>query len=258
MTIRITLMAAACALSLAACGDRTPPPDTNTTAPAATPADTTAPVGTTTPADTTPPADTTAGTTGGTPSAPTAPADTMAPANTTAGTTGGAPAATTAPAGTTAPANTTGQATGTTTAAASAAGADKPAAVVSNCATEIEGNDAIQYNVGSIVVPASCSKFTITLRHVGKLPVAAMGHNVVIARTADVQAVVADGLTAGAAANYVKAGDARIIANTQMIGGGQSTSVTFDASKLKAGGPYTFFCSFPGHVVTMKGTIGIG
>lgn len=222
MTIRITLIAAACALSLAACGDRTPPPDTNTTAPAATPAE---------------PAPTEPATTEPAPAEP-APAETTAPADTTAAATGTATPAGPAPAAT--------------------AAADKPAATVSNCATEIEGNDAIQYNVGSIVVPASCSKFTITLRHVGKLPVVAMGHNVVIARTADVQAVAADGTAAGAAANYVKAGDARIIAHTQMIGGGQSTSVTFDASKLKAGGPYTFFCSFPGHVVTMKGTIGIG
>lgn len=239
MTIRITLMAAACALSLAACGDRTPPPATDTAAPAATPTE---------PAPTEP--------------APIEPVPSE-PAPSEPAPTEAAPAepAAAAPAPA-APANTTtAQATGTTPAAMTPAekvAAAKPTAVVNNCATEIEGNDAIQYNVGSIVVPASCSQFTITLRHVGKLPVAAMGHNVVITRNDDVQAVVADGLTAGAAAGYVKAGDARIVAHTEMIGGGQSTSVTFDASKLKAGGPYTFFCSFPGHVVTMIGTIGIG
>ncbi|WP_457097724.1 azurin [Lysobacter sp. P5_B9] len=129
--------------------------------------------------------------------------------------------------------------------------------MVTNCGTTIEGNDAMQYNVGSIAVPASCGKFTITLKHAGKMPVAAMGHNVVIATTADQQAVSADGMTAGVAANYVKADDARVIAHTKLVGGGESTSVTFPTSKIKTGGPYEFFCSFPGHAAMMKGTIAV-
>ncbi|KGM55805.1 hypothetical protein N800_11885 [Lysobacter daejeonensis GH1-9] len=131
----------------------------------------------------------------------------------------------------------------------------KPAATVANCATEIEGNDAMQYNVGSITVPASCSEFKITLKHSGKMPVTAMGHNVVIAKAADMQAVAADGLGAGAAAAYVKAGDARVVAHSGLVGGGESTSVSFAVSKIKDGGPYEFFCSFPGHAAIMKGTI---
>jgi azurin len=133
----------------------------------------------------------------------------------------------------------------------------KPAAVVANCGTTIEGTDAMQYNVGSIAVPASCGNFTINLKHTGKMPVAAMGHNVVIAKTADQQAVSADGMAAGVAANYVKADDARVIAHTKLVGGGESTSVTFPTSKIKTGGPYEFFCSFPGHAAMMKGTIAV-
>ncbi|TWI12025.1 azurin [Aerolutibacter ruishenii] len=142
--------------------------------------------------------------------------------------------------------------------AATAPGADaKPAATVANCATEIESNDAMQYNVGSIAVPASCSEFKITLKHTGKLPVTAMGHNVVIAKAADMQGVAADGIAAGAAAAYVKADDARVIAHTSLVGGGESTSVSFAVSKIKDGGPYEFFCSFPGHSALMKGTIAV-
>lgn len=133
----------------------------------------------------------------------------------------------------------------------------KPAAVVTDCSTAIEGNDAMQFNVGSITVPASCSEFTITLKHTGKMPVAAMGHNVVITKAADLQAVAADGISAGVAAHYVKADDARVIAHTQLVGGGESTSVTFPTSKIKTGGPYEFFCSFPGHAAMMKGTIAV-
>ena len=141
--------------------------------------------------------------------------------------------------------------------AATASGSDKPAAVVANCATEIEGTDAMQYNVGSIVVPASCSEFKITLKHTGTMPVAAMGHNVVITKAADMQAVAAEGMGAGAAASYVKADDARVIAHSDLIGGGQTTSVSFPVSKIKDGGPYEFFCSFPGHSALMKGTISV-
>ena len=46
-----------------------------------------------------------------------------------------------------------------------------------------------------------------------------------------------------------------MIAATPMIGGGASTSTSFAGSKLKAGGDYSFYCSFPGHSAMMKGTL---
>ena len=164
-----------------------------------------------------------------------------------------APAATeTAPAATPAPVETA------PAPAATPAASDKPAAVVADCATEVEGNDAMQFNVGSIAIPASCTNFKITLKHSGTMPVGAMGHNVVIAATADMQGIEADGIAAGAANNYVKPGDTRVIAHTKLVGGGESDSVSFPVDKLKAGGPYEFFCSFPGHATVMKGTITVG
>ncbi len=134
---------------------------------------------------------------------------------------------------------------------------DKPAATVKDCATEIEGSDAMQYNIGSIAVPASCKEFKITLKHPGQMPVAAMGHNVVIAKAADMQAIVADGMGAGISADYVKPGDTRVIAHTKMIGAGGTTSVSFPVAKIQGSGPYAFFCSFPGHSTVMKGTIAV-
>jgi len=144
-----------------------------------------------------------------------------------------------------------------TPAAPAPAAGEKPAATVKDCATEIEGNDQMQFSVSSITVPASCAKFTITLKHVGQLPVATMGHNVVIAKQADMQGVATDGMAAGAGAMYVKAGDARVIAHSDVVGGGQSTSITFDVAKIKDGGPFEFFCSFPGHSAIMKGPISV-
>ena len=162
-----------------------------------------------------------------------------------------APAATTEPA----PVATPEPAPSTPVSAAPAAASEKPAAVVADCSTQIEGTDAMQYNVGSIAVPASCKEFKITLKHVGQMPVAAMGHNVVITKESDMQAVAADGMAAGLDANYVKPDDARVIAHTTVVGGGQTTSVSFPVSKLQGDGPHEFFCSFPGHSAVMKGAI---
>jgi azurin len=180
-------------------------------------------------------------------SSPKAPESTPTPSATTAP--GEAPV-TMAPA----PAATAGMAAAP---AVSAMDTSKGAAVVTDCATEIEGSDAMQYNVSSIVVPSSCKDFKITLKHTGTMPVTAMGHDVVIARQSDLQAVDADGVAAGAAAGYVKEGDSRVIAHTKLIGGGETTSVSFPVSKIQSGGPYAFFCSFPGHSALMKGTISV-
>ena len=167
------------------------------------------------------------------------------------------PAEPVAPAVETAPAAPVEAAPAAEAAPAVAAAGAKGAAVVSNCATTIDGNDAMQFDVSSISVPASCAQFTINLTHSGKMPAGAMGHNVVISSMADMQSIATAGMTAGLANNYVKADDARIIAHTKIIGAGETTSVTFDTSKIKGAGPYEFFCSFPGHSSMMKGAISV-
>ena len=203
MNIKLTLLTAACALALSACGDNSPPPaapDTAADAPST--------------------------------AQPAAPADTSA-------------------------AQTPPAADATPAAASSAPAAGSTAAVINDCATEIEGNDAMQFNVKSIAIPSSCTDFTITLKHVGKMPVAAMGHNVVVTTAADMQAVAADGMAAGIDADYVKPDDDRVIAQTEMIGGGETTSTSFSVSEIQAGTEYKFFCSFPGHAALMVGTVTI-
>jgi len=124
-----------------------------------------------------------------------------------------------------------------------------------DCVIELKADDAMKFDHSEVTVAASCKSIEIKLTHSGKLPVTAMGHNVVIAATADLQPIAQDGQKAGAAANYVAAGDKRVIAHTPLVGGGASTSATFAGSALKAGGDYTFFCSFPGHWALMKGKV---
>ncbi len=127
--------------------------------------------------------------------------------------------------------------------------------LAATCDVEIEGNDAMQFNKNSIAVPTSCKQFTVKLKHVGKLPKAAMGHNWVLTKAADAQGVATDGIPAGLDKAYVKAGDTRVIAHTKVIGGGESDAVSVDVAKLKAGESYAWFCSFPGHSAIMKGTL---
>ena len=133
-----------------------------------------------------------------------------------------------------------------------AATGSKPA-TVADCATTIEGNDAMQYNADSITIPATCTQFTINLKHAGAMAVNVMGHNVVVAKEADMAGIAADGMAV--APEHVKPDDARIIAHTKMLGGGETASVTFDVAKVKDGGPFKFFCSFPGHMALMQGSL---
>jgi azurin len=133
-----------------------------------------------------------------------------------------------------------------------------PASAADSCKAEITGNDLMQYDKKELKFDASCQTIEITLKHIGKLAKEAMGHNWVLTTTADQMAVANDGLSAGLAANYIKAGDKRVIAHTKVVGGGESTSITFPTSALKKGGDYTFFCSFPGHWSVMKGKLTFG
>lgn len=129
------------------------------------------------------------------------------------------------------------------------------AAQADDCLIELKADDAMKFDKTEVSVAASCKSIEIKLTHTGKLPAASMGHNVVVVESANVQAVGQDGMKAGAAANFVGADDKRVIAHTSVVGGGASTSVKFPGSALKAGGDYSFFCSFPGHWAVMKGKL---
>ncbi|MEJ0038561.1 MAG: azurin [Gammaproteobacteria bacterium] len=128
-----------------------------------------------------------------------------------------------------------------------------PASAADNCKAEITGNDLMQYDKKELKFDASCTTIEITLKHIGKLAKEAMGHNFVLVATPDAMAVANDGLGAGVAANYIKAGDKRVIAHTKVLGGGESDTIKIPASALKKGGDYSYECTFPGHSALMKG-----
>lgn len=130
-------------------------------------------------------------------------------------------------------------------------------AFAADCEVTVDSTDTMRFDKSEIVVDKSCEKFTVNLTHSGNLPRNAMGHNWVLTKTDDMQVVATEGMQAGLDNNYLKPGDERVLAATDVIGGGESTSVTFDVNKLSADQSYTFFCSFPGHWTIMKGSLSL-
>ena len=127
--------------------------------------------------------------------------------------------------------------------------------MAAECKVTVDSTDQMSFDTKDVSIDKSCKTFTVELKHSGSLPKNVMGHNWVLSKTADMQPIATDGLAAGIDKNYLKDGDTRIIAHTKIIGAGETDSVTFDVSKLAAGESYGFFCSFPGHISMMKGTV---
>lgn len=121
------------------------------------------------------------------------------------------------------------------------------------CDFTVEVGDTLQYSVNEMVAESSCETINVTITHTGSLPKVAMGHNWVLSKTEDKNAIASDGMTAGIDNDYVKPGDPRVLAHTKIVGGGESDSVSFSPSDLTPGSDYTFFCSFPGHAGIMSG-----
>lgn len=111
------------------------------------------------------------------------------------------------------------------------------------------GDDAMKFDKSEIRVKSG-QKVKLTLRHKGKMPITAMGHNVVILKKGVDITAFASKAALARDNNYIPKDSKDIIAFTETIGGGQTTSIEFDAPEA---GTYNFICSFPGHYAIMKG-----
>jgi azurin len=126
------------------------------------------------------------------------------------------------------------------------------------CKLAITGTDMMQYDKKELDVAGDCTSVELTLTHGGKLPKEAMGHNWVLVNAPDLNAVANGGMSAGPANNYVTPGDKKVLASTKIVGGGETTKVTFPTSLLKKGGSYMYLCTFPGHNSVMRGVLKFG
>jgi len=123
------------------------------------------------------------------------------------------------------------------------------------CDVTVEATDAMSYNTKSIAA-AGCTEIKLTLKHTGKLPKTAMGHNLVITAEADMKKVIDGAMNAGPAKEYAPGTDG-VVAATKLVGGGESTTITVDGKKFKKGTKYKFFCTFPGHSAIMQGDVAL-
>ena len=76
-----------------------------------------------------------------------------------------------------------------------------------------------------------------------------------VAKASDMAALGSDGAIAGLPNDYVKPKDTRVLAQTKMIGGGESSVAKLSVTGLSEKDSYVFFCTFPGHSTIMKGTL---
>jgi azurin len=88
--------------------------------------------------------------------------------------------------------------------------------MAAECKVTVDSTDQMSFDTKEISIDKSCKTFTVELKHSGSLPKNVMGHNWVLSKTADMQPIATDGLSAGIEKNYLKEGDARIIAHTKI------------------------------------------
>ena len=111
----------------------------------------------------------------------------------------------------------------------------------------------MQYDLSEIDVYEG-QTVILTLHHKGTMPKAAMGHNFVLLTQGTEISKFANDAVKASDNDYIPTDKTNIIANTELIGGGETTEVTFKSPEK---GTYDFLCSFPGHYSIMKGKFNV-
>ena len=91
----------------------------------------------------------------------------------------------------------------------------------------------------------------LTLNHKGKVSKEFMGHNFVLLKKGVNVDEYAKKAVLAKSNDYIPNSD-EAIAYTKMLGGGESTTITFLAPEA---GIYTYICTFPGHYMMMRGEL---
>jgi azurin len=121
---------------------------------------------------------------------------------------------------------------------------------------KITAGDDMMYDVEAFSVRPG-ARIKLTFEHTGRMPVQAMGHNVVILKKPSVNPVTF--ARRAARGSSVEEGflsdDVRdeVLAATDMIGGGNSDTIVFTAPDTP--GKYPYMCTFPQHAASMNGNM---
>lgn len=113
----------------------------------------------------------------------------------------------------------------------------------------LASNDLMAYDKNELAVEAG-KEVTLTLRHTGKMDKMVMGHNFVLLKLGTDMGSFAAEAAVARENDYIPEGTDAVIVHTKMIGGGETTTITFEAPEP---GTYDFMCSFPGHYGVMQG-----
>ena len=124
---------------------------------------------------------------------------------------------------------------------------ETPAPNISNV-LELTANDQLKFDKNELHVKAN-EKVTLTLKNIGTMPKESMGHNFILLKDGiDLAAFAKEAISAP---DHIPASDPAIIAHTKLLGPGESDTIEFT---LPAG-EYIYICSFPGHYLTMTGSL---
>lgn len=108
------------------------------------------------------------------------------------------------------------------------------------------GSDQMRYNLDSFTVQPGQS-IRLILTNIGKMPKAAMGHNVVFVLPGTNLNALAAAAALAKANDYIPAEYAdSILVHTRMLGPGEVDTIEFTAPEST--GVYPFLCSFPAHL----------
>ncbi len=117
---------------------------------------------------------------------------------------------------------------------------------------ELTGDDQMKYDKTLFKVKAG-QDIKLTMKNIGKLPAAAMSHNVVVLLPGtDIQAFGEAAVTAKDTEHIPQNMLSDVLGHTKMLGPGESDEITI---KFPEAGVYDFICTFPGHFGTMRGKI---
>ena len=111
----------------------------------------------------------------------------------------------------------------------------------------LSANDQMRFDKEVLRAKAG-EKVELVLKHTGTMPESAMGHNFVLLTKGTEVPAFAQAAMKARENEYIP--EDGVIAHTELIGGGETTSITFTAPEK---GIYDFICSFPGHYALMKG-----
>ena len=113
-----------------------------------------------------------------------------------------------------------------------------------------EVGDLIKFDIYRFEVVTG-STVKIVLKHTGSLPKEAMGHNIVILKPGNDMMAFATAAITARETDFIPPGMVdQVLANTSMVGGGETTTLEFTAP---APGEYVYVCTFPGHAAVMNG-----